>query len=140
MLVYDHWEQKRGSMTVSGISGETVRKINCVEILLNSQLFHIDIDSDVLRKLPRLRQIIDHPDELLEILKAYEDRCIRISLQSPADENGECVIVLVQRIILTKNSENNQYSFIDKNGLTHIHSIVRNPRVIIGEISVIWGA
>lgn len=133
------WEDEIRSEVLSKMSEKDVRKLRCVEIVLNAQLFHIDIAYNCVQKLPRLRHIVDDPRELLAVLEKYRGRTVRVSLQSPADHNGEYTIVGISKICSTINlSREIQYSFFDKNGVVHIHSFIKNPIIIAGESLLLW--
>lgn len=139
MQIYTHWEDRSGSEAISKMIGKAVRKIKCIEILLNGQLFHIDIDYDSAQMLPRLRLMVDDPRELLEILKMYKDRCVRVNLQSAADKNGGFSIVAISKICRTESEDREiQYSFIDTNNDMHFYSFVKNPIIIEGQIQTLW--
>lgn len=139
MQIYKHWEDRSASEAISKMIGKAVRKIKCIEILLNGQLFHVDIEYDSTQKLPPLRLMVDDPRELLDILKIYKDRRVRVNLQSSAEKNGGFAIVAVSKICRTESEDKEiQYSFVDTNNVTHFYSFVKNPIIIEGQVQTLW--
>jgi hypothetical protein len=139
LQIYNDWEDTCRSVALSSISGKAMRQIKCVEVPLNVQLFHIDIDFDVSQKLPRLRQIVDDPGELVAMLDVYAERLIRVSMQSSGDKNGEYTIVFLHQIRLTRNIDGTiKYLFTDKDGVIYVDSLSNGGSSTQGKIDVLW--
>lgn len=118
LLAFDAWEAANGSAASSGISGNGLMRYRRVQVPLNVQLFHINIDDVEDVCTSRTRFIVDDTNELVNLLHEFFGQKISVTMQTEMNEKSECKLFEVDTIIRVFSSSGNVfYRFICDDGI-----------------------
>jgi hypothetical protein len=136
----EFWEVVEGTAVLREIMGlPGLRQFTCVEIPVNTQLFHLDINSRFRNQEKWTRFIFDDIREILPLLKGNKNESVRLSLQTRRQDDAGYSIVRIDKILsgtIVRGWDN--YAFLCSNKIKYYESIAD---LSLGEFSnarVVW--